>query len=72
MYTSVGSWFYKALGGIRLEQIGDNTITIDPSIHGAISAVDAEYATERGYILLSSIFSFSFFSSSFFFFQNVS
>jgi hypothetical protein len=56
MFTSVGAWFYKSLGGIsvseRFQDLAENSsvFNVDPSVVGALAGVTASYATERGNI----------------------
>jgi alpha-L-rhamnosidase len=50
MFGSVGSWFYRALGGINLEQdsVGYAHIRIEPQIVRDLTSVSASVDTVRG------------------------
>lgn len=50
MFGSVGSWFYRALGGINLEQdsVGYAHIRIEPKIVRDLASVSASIETIRG------------------------
>ena len=53
MFSPVGAWFYKALGGLEMEQAGFERVRIHPHMPEEIGSFSCSHDTPRGKISIS-------------------